>query len=588
MDFKASLWSSERGLPVILLAAVVQGWLLYGLHDSIVDSRWPSDHPPTLLALYAIALFVPLTLQFLAQRVRQRATWIILACLAVAVGYFGWHTGAIVDRRTQHFLSTGEYIPLACALSVLWLIALPFTQARLSEGRWRARYELLFSTAWTNKLALAEALLFTGLFWLLLFLWQKLFDLLGIRFFEELFEEPMFVYPVTSIVFGIALHLIGSIDRLTSIVLEHLLSVLKWLALIAGLILTLFTIALVMKLPGMLESGERIIGAGWLLWLVAVTVLLVNAAYRDGSVERPYPRPIALALRFVIPLIVIIALTAVYALYLRIREYGFTVERVWACIVAAAAVFYSIGYAFAAKPASPWMGSIARVNVAVALFLIAAISLALTPVLSPHRIAANSQYELALARQSSDWRQYGTPMHYLRYNAGEYGRRKLEELAAIEDHPRAAALRADAKAILEQHSWSAPLPSNVDSRLADMIVHPAGRELGTELAAQLKNDMQDPSSAWLYSTTWGSLIGTFIDLDNDGAEEFVVVSNRSAVAYKLTGNEWQRAGHFVTDGLPRKDDLLVTLREKGIVAEAPSLQNFRIGPHLFRFSPQRY
>src|SRR5690606_24289886 len=143
--------------------------------------------------------------------------------------------------------------------------------------------------------------------------------------------------------------LIGSIERLTSIVLDHMLNVLKWLALIAGLILTLFTIALVAKLPGMLESGERIIGAGWLLWLVAVTVLLVNAAYRDGSAERPYPRPIALALRFVIPLIVIIALTAVYALYLRIREYGFTVERVWACIVAAAAVLYSIGYALAAK-----------------------------------------------------------------------------------------------------------------------------------------------------------------------------------------------------------------------------------------------
>ncbi len=588
MDFKASLWSSERGLPVILLAAVVQGWVLYGLHESIVNSRWPADHPPTLLALYAIALFVPLTLQFLAQRARQRATWVILACLAIAVAYFGWHTGTVLDSRTQRFLSGGECIPFAFALSVLWLIALPFAQARLSDGRWRTRYELLFSTAWTNKLALAEALLFTGLFWLLLFLWQKLFDLLGIGFFEELFEEPMFVYPVTSIVFGVALHLIGSIERLTSIVLDHMLNVLKWLALIAGLILTLFTIALVAKLPGMLESGERIIGAGWLLWLVAVTVLLVNAAYRDGSAERPYPRPIALALRFVIPLIVIIALTAVYALYLRIREYGFTVERVWACIVAAAAVLYSIGYALAAKQTSPWMGSIARVNVAVALFLIVAISLALTPVLSPHRIAANSQYELALARDSSDARQYGTPMHYLRYSAGKYGRRKLEALAAIEDHPRAAALRADAKAILEQETWSAPLPSNVESRLADMVVYPAGRELGAELTAQLKSDMQDPSSGWLYSARWGSLIGAFIDLDNDGAEEFVVVADSNAVAYRLTGNEWQRAGYFVSNGLPMKDELLVTLREKGIAAEAPSLQNFRIGSHLFRFSPRSY
>ncbi len=320
MYFKAGLWSGERGLPVILLAAVVQGWALYGLHESIVASRWPATDPPLLLALYAAALFVPLTLQFLAEHVRQRATWIFLACLGVALFYFGWHTGTVLDEPTRRFLDSGECIPFAFALAVLWLIALPFAQARLSEGRWRARYELLFSTAWTNKLALAEALLFTGLFWLLLFLWQELFDLLGISFFEELFEEPMFVYPVTSIVFGIALHLIGSIDRLTNVVLEQLLNVLKWLALIAGLILALFTLALVAKLPGMLESGERIISAAWLLWLVAVTVLLVNAAYRDGSIERPYPAAIAFGLRLVIPLIVVIALTAAYALYVRIQQ----------------------------------------------------------------------------------------------------------------------------------------------------------------------------------------------------------------------------------------------------------------------------
>lgn len=37
--------------------------------------------------------------------------------------------------------------------------------------------------------------------------------MLGIRFFKELFQEPIFVYPVTSLTFGIALYLIGSLDR---------------------------------------------------------------------------------------------------------------------------------------------------------------------------------------------------------------------------------------------------------------------------------------------------------------------------------------------------------------------------------------
>jgi hypothetical protein len=43
------------------------------------------------------------------------------------------------------------------------------------------QYRALFANAWRNKLMLAEAALFTGLFWLLLFLRQMLFHKLGNR-----------------------------------------------------------------------------------------------------------------------------------------------------------------------------------------------------------------------------------------------------------------------------------------------------------------------------------------------------------------------------------------------------------------------
>ncbi len=176
------------------------------------------------------------------------------------------------------------------------------------------------------------------------FLWQMLFHMLGIDYFRELFEEPIFVYPVTALTFGCALYLIGSIERLTAVVLEQILNVLKWLGLLAGVILAFFTIALVFKLPGLLFTGQKAIGAAWLLWLTAVVVLLLNAAYRDGSVPQPYPKWIAQFLRVVVPLTVIISLTAVYALWMRSRHYGLTVERVWAFVVAGAALLYSVGY----------------------------------------------------------------------------------------------------------------------------------------------------------------------------------------------------------------------------------------------------
>ena len=166
-------------------------------------------------------------------------------------------------------------------------MGLPFVQARIVAGTWRSSYPMLFSTAWRNKLMLAEAALFTGLFWILLVLWQELFHMLGLNFFRDLFSKPIFIYPVTFLVFGIALHLIGSVDRLTSVLLEQLLNVLKWLSMVAGVLLVIFTFALIFKLPGMISSQDRPISAAWLLWLLACLVLLINAAYRDGTIANP-------------------------------------------------------------------------------------------------------------------------------------------------------------------------------------------------------------------------------------------------------------------------------------------------------------
>jgi hypothetical protein len=266
-------------LPFILLAAVIQGWSLYGLHHSLEFHHWPATNQAWLMALYALVVFVPLTVQMLADYARKSPMWRLVAILAAAYFYFGWHHGAAVfPGGPELFRGADEYFPFALVLIVLWLMALPFAQSRLATGRWAVQYPTLFADAWRNKLTLSEAALFTALFWLLLFLWQMLFHMLGIDYFRELFREPIFVYPVTSLTFGCALHLIGSIERLTAVVLEQLLNVLKWLGLLAGVILVFFTIAFVFKLPGLVFTVQKSIGAAWLLSLIAVVVLLLNAA----------------------------------------------------------------------------------------------------------------------------------------------------------------------------------------------------------------------------------------------------------------------------------------------------------------------
>jgi hypothetical protein len=580
--------AQRRGdLPIILIAAAVQGWSLYLLHLAVKGQNWPATAPAFLLALYAVAAFIPLTVQMLARFSRERLMWAIVSGMAVLCFYFGWHHGSnVVELEPQWRRVSDKWLPLGFVLAVFWLLVLPFVQSRLASGRWRPRYELLFATAWNNKLVLLEAFLFTGLFLLLLMLWQQLFFMLGIRFFRELFTEPVFMYPVLALTFGIALHLIGSLDRMTKILLEQLLSVFKWLALLAGVILALFTIALVAKLPGMIASGERVISAAWLLWLIAVTVLLVNAAYRDGTIERPYPHGVGTALRFVIPLTIVVSLTALYALCLRIDRFGFTVDRVWACVVAAAACVYSIGYALAVRSRGVWMAGIARVNVAAALLLLGILGLALTPVLSPYRIAASSQFRKVVRewpRADAATNAFENPLQYLRHSAGEYGLRRLRELAKIEGIANAATIRADAADVLE-HNWLARkglVPSDIDRVLRTMLVRPAARELEPDLVEALKGEIAAPERRWMYSAANETFIGAFVDMNGDGTEEFVLIAGHTGTIFEHRAG-WQRVAQLNTNSPPGSNALQEFVERDEIQASDPAWKELRIGSYIYR------
>jgi Domain of unknown function (DUF4153) len=542
----------KRAFPLILVAAVVQGWCLYGLHLANTEHRWPSTDHAWLYALYAVAVFVPATLQLLAEYVYSAALWVIAAVMAVALFYFGWHYGSHVDADASMAFAR-DCFPATLALSILWLIVLPFIQIRLATGRWGTEYSSLFTSAWRNKLVLAEAALFTGLFWLLLFLWGSLFHMLKIEFFRELFEKPVFAYPVTSLAFGCAIHLVGSVDRLTAVVLEQLLNVLKWLATLAGAILLLFTVALMTKLPGLLFTDEKAIGAAWLLWLAAVMVLLLNAAYRDGRVGQPYPGWVAKALRWVVPFMVVVSLTALYALSIRTKFYGLTVERFWALVVAAMALLYSIGYSTSILNGRVWLGSIARVNVVGAVVLMAVLAASLTPVLSPYRLSADSLYHriqklgLAALEHNPQYGWQSSSLKYLRYDSGGYGRARLESLSKEDKGVDADAIRqAAVKLLAQKNQWDTNSDVDVAGQLDKLRIFPAGRVLDKPLLDAINSSKSDPAYRFYFDQMSSKDVGIFIDMNRDGGDEFVLVRPFGGLLFaKDASGVWMRAGHLV-------------------------------------------
>ncbi|HUA25527.1 MAG TPA: hypothetical protein VMA54_15470 [Steroidobacteraceae bacterium] len=591
----------RAGLPLILIAAVIQGWSLYGLHWAIEAHRWPATHTGWLISLYAVAFLVPTTTQLMAEFAGRRSLWVLSALLASVVFYFGWHYGsAIADVEAPGFASNGDsfwsLFPFAFVLFVWWLLALPFVQSRVASGSWRTDYQRLFAFAWRNKITLAEAALFTGLFWLILLLWQSLFEMLGMHFFETLFEKPIFVYPVTAIVFGCALHLIGSIDALVSTVLEQLLNVLKWLATVTGALLVLFTIALLTKVPSLISSGRHTIDAAWLLWLVAVIVLFLNAAYRDGKVERPYPRWISQALRFAVPLTIVIAATALYALTVRSHYFGLTVSRIWGFIVAGAALIYSVGYSIAAFRKGAWLGMASRVNVMVAVALIVVIGAALTPLLSPYRLAAMSQYELIVSghfagvgKNQPRYLPLDSPFNYLARSAGKYGREELDRLRALQgSSPNTAQIR-DLAARALQPAYPAVKPlfaGDYQAIVAKLPLYPAGHAIDPELSRLLAADWRRYRGGVGTESVAETTAGVFIDLEGSGVDDFVLFSAGGGPVYRNRGGHWQRAGMLYAEGMPVPWPLAVkALSAGGITAVSQTWKDLSVGTHLYRVIP---
>lgn len=385
-------------LPLARIAlALLQAAALWGLHHSIEAGRWPATDPGWLLPAYLVSVLLPLTLLVLADHWRTQTLWVSAAALTLVCVLAGQNIALGVRINAD---GIDERYPVAFAGALLpmvlaWLIALPWLRARLETGQWLPPYPELFRIVWRTCLSLAEAALFTLLFWALLALGAALLDTLGITLIKEWITDPRFAYPATTVAVALAIHLIGRTDRLIDGVLQQLLGLMQWLLPLAALIVIVFTFALLPRLPTLWINGQRVMDSAWLLWLVAATVLLFNAAFSDGERPPVYGRWLALALRAVPPLLVVVAATALFSITVRVLDLGLTVPRYWALVTAVFALLYSAGYAVAALRPGRWLAGMAPVNITLAVALVAVVLLSLTPPANPLQLAIRSQTALA-------------------------------------------------------------------------------------------------------------------------------------------------------------------------------------------------
>ncbi|WOX04024.1 DUF4153 domain-containing protein [Microbulbifer pacificus] len=414
-----SLGATERRL--ILTAALIQGLALYALKFFAAVDTWS---PVWQYLCYTLAITIPpLVIVTIAPRLARGYWWVIAGyavLLALLAGYRGYQC------TPAELVPCGpplEFVPtiIIATFIVAFLLRACATGV---ERLQKPQYSALFHFSWDNALTVGLTLVFTTIFWLILFLWQALFKLVGIPFFSDLFWKDWFFYPVTWLVAGCGAILFRSQQSFV-LTLKRLLRTM----LVALLpLLAVLTIVFLATLPftGLQPIWDTGHGSALLLWLVALLLFFTNGVIQDDFPFARYPKWINRLLLLALLVAPFYTVFALYGLWLRIAQYGWTPERLWGFVVALTLALLATSYSLSIlRRGEHWAEWLRRINTGPALWVLAVCLITQSPLVNFWRISADSQ----LARlQDGRTELADFDFFFLRQKLGRPGREALQTL----------------------------------------------------------------------------------------------------------------------------------------------------------------
>lgn len=273
----------------------------------------------------------------------------------------------------------------ALAILVVASVPVPFLIAGARSG-WRD-YPTLFLEAWSVALRFAAAGAFTGLVWLVIYLSDEVLRIVGIDVIGRLLDLQIVPLVLTGAVMGLGMAVIHDLaDMLSPYV------VLRLFRLFLPVVLAVMAVFLVaLPFRGLDGLAGGLSPAMLLLAMVAGGISLVSIAVDQTDAEAtqsPVLRRSAQAMALVLP---VFAGLALWAIWQRVADHGWSPERVFVALVAGIGVAYGLIYAVSVLRGGAWMERIRQANILMALGVTLLAALWLTPVLNAERISAQSQ-----------------------------------------------------------------------------------------------------------------------------------------------------------------------------------------------------
>ncbi|MYM24536.1 DUF4153 domain-containing protein [Duganella sp. FT135W] len=517
---------SRKVMAARLAIGLVQGLLLYWLYAAARDLVWPATAPYVMVPLMMVLLILPVLLISSLGHLKpsQAAVWLMVALAVLLLLSFhdawrGMNSHPLLNNWEQKpFYSPSELLVFFSV--VFFFIAHTLVLAGTQEGRRIASYNTYFETAWKLAIQLLFSAFFVGLLFVVLFMGAELFMLVKLEFLRKLLQESWFNVPVICTAFSCALHVTDVRPAIVRGIRTLLLVLMSWILPVAVVLVTGFLCAL--PFTGLTALWETRHATSVLLTAAAVLLVLINAAFQNG--EAVVALPLRVGARTAAILILPVIAVGVYALGLRVAQYGWTSDRVIAAACLLVAAFYAIGYLWAAYQYDTWLLLVSVVNV-WASFLVLAVLLALfTPIADPARIGVNNQMA-RLANGKTAAAKFD--FRYLRFEGGRYGQEALEALKQRSSGPDAELLRREAAAVLAlapKDRWMLPKKFTAPvSVAANLSVWPAGVQLPASFLAQEWELTPDDQKPGCLSRKEAKCDAIVLDADGDGKPEVLLV-----------------------------------------------------------------
>lgn len=535
---------------LILAICLLQGFLLYYFF---------SDHAAIRYAGFShniygqtMALTLPVLISLSVVQPGDRRFWggtgLLILLLA---GMAAWAKSNIAATSGDSVMA-----PFNLSLTLLVFFVLPWLQVQAFPADNRYRYANLSACYSQNTLCAMLTLLMMLLAVGVMALCAGLFRVIGIEYFHELFfDTPLFMHLVFGLLLGISIVTCRTQPALMNTTRNIIRFILKGLLPLVAFVALIFLFAL--PFTGLTVLSQAWSAASLLTTMALGILLLVNVVRETDHAEKPYPRAIRLLVNAAILLLPVYAVLALYSTGLRVSQYGWTPQRLWAVLVISVTLIAALCYSFSVIDKRPdWLPRITQFNKPLSLLVVILVMAVNSPLLDPYRISVNNQ----IARLDSGKTQAKDfDLKMLRFDTG---RRGNEALTALQQHPAFTAdprLQVTLKNMIAQTSRWGAYDDKEHAALAENY-----RVEDAKKMIQLAKGAVSPDDTWWknlpqldeYRNTLrdchslqGACIVNTLDLNNDRQKEVFLCNTLDTPSvncriYARQAGKWAQTGEL--------------------------------------------